>query len=102
MTELDCSCIHGPTVQFVTLRNVNTKRSITVCLDALQASARLKAAAKDRRGHSMLAEYAREYDWGVWRSDHVVYLIPPLSPFDVRPSHHDLSAVPTVAEAVDT
>lgn len=81
MTALDCPCFHPPDVATIDVRNVDTERRVTVCARALRTASRLKADAHDPSARHMLADYGDEYGWGLWRSSHILYLIPPVAPF---------------------
>lgn len=86
MTTFDCSCLHGTGASPITLKHHESDEHVTVCVGALRSMARLKADAHDTGGQTTLSDYATEYGWGLWRSEHILYLIPPVAPFAVGPS----------------
>lgn len=53
--------------------------ALRLCGPCLRAMARAKAAWSDERGRDRLVKAAEQGVQEVWRSDHVVYLLPPMA-----------------------
>lgn len=49
-----------------------------LCPPCLRAMARAKAAWSDERARARLVKAAKQEEQELWRSDHVLYLLPPM------------------------
>lgn len=58
------------------IENVETGEQVHVCWECLRSRLRAKADAQDERARRLLARDAQRYDWQVWGTDTVVYLLP--------------------------
>lgn len=77
-----CACCQGQNA--VALAHEGTGERIHVCPRCLRSSMRLQADGSEARNQALLRDYAHEYGLQMWRSDAVVYLLPPESPFAPR------------------
>lgn len=58
------------------LENEETGETVDVCWGCLRSRLRAKADASDDRARRLLARDAERFDWQVWRTETVVYLLP--------------------------
>jgi len=79
----ECRCCGMTGTQRASLVHEPSGGAIEVCLRCIRSSMRMKADLGDERGRSLLHAYAEEYAWQVWKTDHVLYLLPPIAPFAV-------------------
>lgn len=79
-----CRSCRTPTSASVHLVHEGVGEAIDVCPRCVRSTMRMKADLGDERGRLLLLDYAEEYAWQVWRSEHALYLIPSISPFVVR------------------
>ena len=80
MIEAPCrSCLErGP--DHVQLVHDSTGERMAICPRCLRSQLRMKADVGDQRGRGLLQGYAEEYEWHVWRSPNVLYLLPSMVP----------------------
>jgi hypothetical protein len=60
------------------LENEETGERAHVCWECLRSRLRAKADASDPRARRLLARDADRFDWQVWSTETVVYLLPRL------------------------
>lgn len=77
-----CACCQGESG--VELAHEQSGEQIHVCPRCLRSSMRMQADRSEERNQLLLRDYAREYGFQVWKTDAVVYLLPPESPFSPR------------------
>lgn len=61
------------------IENEETGEQVQVCWECLRSQLRAKADASDERARRLLARDAERFDWQVWRTDTVLYLLPRLA-----------------------
>lgn len=66
-----------------------TGKELELCGPCLRAMARAKAARSDEHGRERLVAAAEEDAHEVWRTDHVLYLLPPLTEAEQRSQTQD-------------
>lgn len=78
MTEQRCVVCDrvGPDRQRI--ENEETGEEVSVCWQCLRSRMRAKADASDDRARRLLARDAQRFDWTVWSTERVLYLLPPI------------------------
>jgi hypothetical protein len=85
VAEPACDCCHAAVAPRIRLDQEDGPLQLTVCLRCLRSSMLMKAASSEQRGGRLLRQYAEEYGLHLWRSGHVVYLLPAIAPFGEAP-----------------
>lgn len=78
MTEQRCVVCDraGPDRQRI--ENEETGEQVNVCWECLRSRLRAKADASDERARRLISRDAERFDWQVWSSETVLYLLPSL------------------------
>lgn len=71
-----CECV-GPDRQQI--ENEETGERVLVCWECLRSRLRAKADATDERARRLLQRDAHRFDWEVWSTETVLYLLPPIA-----------------------
>lgn len=78
MTEQRCVVCDRAGSDQQRIENEETGERADVCWECLRSHLRAKADASDDRARRLLAQDAQRFDWQVWSSDTVLYLLPPI------------------------
>lgn len=97
MTEQPCRSCQAPDAETISLFQDETSNKVPICSRCLRSASRLKADAHDPSGRLNLMGQANELGWAVWRSEHVLYLIPPVVPFKGLELNDPLQVAPALS-----
>ncbi|MES2153986.1 MAG: hypothetical protein V4510_02535 [bacterium] len=71
-----CAYCHAAKAPSVQLDKEGAPDILTMCLPCLRSATLMKAALSEQRGVQLLRQNAEERGLAMWRSSHVVYLLP--------------------------
>lgn len=90
MNPNTCHLCHHMGPRLRKLVQPETGEGLRVCVTCLHTTPQAKAAWSDQRGRQRLIKAAVNGTREVWRSDHVLYLMPPMA----KPSASDAGTSP--------
>lgn len=79
MTIPRCSHCGQSELELQALVHPPTGEAKRLCVPCLRAMCRAKGPVSDQRGRERLVKAAKQDGQEVWRSDHVLYLLPPMA-----------------------
>lgn len=93
MTERRCVVCERSDTDLQGIQNEETGERVTVCWECLRSRLRAKADASDDRARRLLARDAQRFDWNVWSTEDVLYLLPPFEAETGRTEETDAEPV---------
>lgn len=78
MSEERCVVCERADTDLQEIENEETGERLSLCWECLRSRLRAKADASDDRARRLLSRDAERFDWAVWSTETVLYLLPPI------------------------
>lgn len=78
MTEERCVVCERAGSESQRIENEETGEEVLICWECLRSRLRAKADASDERARRLLNRDAERFEWQVWSTETVLYLLPPI------------------------